>query len=64
MIWTINLGQSTSSKVTTRTETHEVTYPVARMIEVTKWKSVNAVCLCCLTHGSCVEVTGLQSLLT
>ena len=26
--------------------------------------SVDAISLCCLTHGSCVEVTGLQSLLT
>ena len=39
-------------------------YSVARAIEVTTWQTVDAVYLCCLTHGSCVEVTGFQSLLT
>ena len=36
---------------------------VARVIEVTAWQSVDAICLCCLSNSSCVEVTGLQSLL-
>jgi len=26
--------------------------------------AVDAICLCCLTHGACVKVTGLQPLLT
>jgi len=30
-----------------------LTYSVSRAIEVTTWQSVDAVCLCCLTHGSC-----------
>ena len=39
--------------VTTRMETtHGLTFSVARVIEVTAWQSVNAVCHCCLTHGS------------
>ena len=33
---------------------------VARVTEVTAWQSVNTVCLCCLTHCSCIDVTGLQ----
>lgn len=35
-------------------------------VEVTEWQSFNAVCLFFfwMTHDSCVEVTGLQSLLT
>jgi len=37
-------------------------YSVARVIEVTAWQSVDAVSLCCLTHGFCVEVAGLQFL--
>ena len=28
-------------------------YSVSRVIEVTAWQSVNAVCHCCLTHSSC-----------
>ena len=60
----LNHGQSTSLTVTTRMETtHGLAYSVARAIEVTAWQSVDAVCLCCLTHCFCVEVTG-QSLLT
>ena len=60
----LNHGQSTSLTATTRMETtHRLTYSVARVIKLTAWQSVNAVCLCCLTHCSCVEVTG-QSLLT
>ena len=56
-------GQSTSSMATTRIETtYGLTYSVARVIEVTAWQSVDAVSLCYLTHSSCVEVTGLQSL--
>ena len=61
----MNHGQSNSSMVTTRTEpTHGLTYSVARTIHVTTWQSVDAVCLCCLTHGACVKFTGLQPLLT
>jgi len=49
---------------TARTETtHGLNYSVARAIDVTEWQSVNAVCLYCLTHGACVNVTGLQPLL-
>jgi len=44
---------------TTRMET----ISVARARGVTEWQSVIAVLLCCLAHGSCVEVTGPQSLL-
>jgi len=33
--------------------THGLTYSVARAIEVTTWQSVDAICLCVLTHGSC-----------
>ena len=59
------IGQSNSSMATTRTETiHRLTYSVAREIYVTAWQSVNAICLCCLTYGACVKVTGLQPLLT
>jgi len=51
--------------VTTGTETtHGLTYSVATATEVTAWQSIDAVYLCCLTHGACVKVTGLQSLLT
>ena len=61
----MNHGQSNSSMATTRAETiHGHTYLMARTIHVTTWQSVDAVCLCCLTHSTCVEVTGLQSLLT
>ena len=50
----LNHGQSTSLTATTRMETtHGLAYSVARAIEVTAWQSVDAVCLCCLTHGSC-----------
>ena len=31
---------------------------VATAIEVTTWQSVNTICHCCLTPGSCVEATG------
>jgi len=31
---------------------------VARVIEVTAWQSVDAICHCCPTPSSCVEVTG------
>jgi len=44
--------------------THGLAYLVARVLEETAWQSIDAVYLCCLTHGSCVEITGLQSLLT
>ena len=62
----MNHGQSASLMATTRTETttQGLTYSVARMMEVIAWQSVSAVYLCCLTHSACVEVTGLQSLLT
>ena len=61
----MNHEQSTSSMVTTRiVTTHGLTYSLARAIEVTAWQSVKAIYLCCLIHGSCVEVTGLLSLLT
>ena len=43
--------------------THGLTYSVARAVVVTAWIPVNAICLCCLSNGSCVEVTGLHSLL-
>jgi len=52
----LNHGQSTSSSsvATTRIETtHGLTYLVARVIE--EWQSVDAICLCCLTNGSCVD---------
>ena len=50
----VNLEQSTSLMATTRTETtHGLTYLVSRVTEVTAWQSVDAVCLCCLTHSSC-----------
>jgi len=49
----------------TRTETtHGLTYSMARAIDITAWQSVDAICLCCLTHGACVQVSGLQPLLT
>ena len=32
---------------------HGLTNSVARVIEVNTWHSVDAVCHCCLTHGSC-----------
>ena len=52
----MNHGQSNSSMATTRTEnTHGLTYPVARVIDITAWQSVDTVCLCCLTHGVCVS---------
>ena len=51
--------------VTTKTETtHGLTYLMARVIDITAWQSADAICLCCLTHGACVKVTGLQPLLT
>jgi len=40
--------------------THGLAYLAARALEETAWQSIDAVCLCCLTHGSCVEITGLQ----
>ena len=40
------------------------TYSVARAIDITARQSVDAFCLCYLTHGACVKVTGLQPLLT
>ena len=59
----MNHGQSNSSVATTRMEnTHGLTYSVARAIDITAWQSVDAICLCCLTHGACVKVTGLQPL--
>ena len=33
--------------------THGLTYSVARAIGVTAWQSVDAVCHCYMTHGSC-----------
>ena len=48
---------------TTRTETtYGLTYSVARAIEVTACQSVDAICLCCLIPGSCVEVTTVMGL--
>ena len=44
--------------------THRLSYSVARAIDIIAWQSVDAVCLCCLTHGAGVKVTGLQPLLT
>ena len=50
----MNHEQSTSSMATKRTEiTHGLAYSVSRVIEVTAWQSVSAVCLYSLTHGSC-----------
>ena len=50
----MNHEQPTSSTSTTSTETtHQLTYTVARAIEVTAWQSVDAVCHGRLTHGSC-----------
>jgi len=61
----MNNGQSNSMMVTTRMETtHGLTYSMARVIDITVWQSVDAICLCCLTHGACVKVTGLPPLLT
>ena len=61
----MNNEQPASSIVTRMMETtHGLTYSVARVIEVSAWQSVNAVCLCCVAHSSCIEVKGLQSLLT
>lgn len=61
----MNNEQPASSIVTTTMETtHRLTYSVARVIEVSAWQSVNAICLCCVAHSSCIEVKGLQSLLT
>jgi len=52
----MNHGQSNSSMATTRTEnTHGLTYPVARAIDITAWQSVDTICLRCLTHGVCVS---------
>ena len=57
----VNHGQSNSSMATTRMETtHGLTNSVARAIDITAWQSIDAVCLCCLTHGACVKVTGLK----
>ena len=57
----LNRGWSSSSMVTARIEsTHGLTCSVARVIEVTARHCADAVCLCCLTHGSYVEVTGLH----
>ena len=50
----VNHEQSTFSMVTTRMETiRGLSYSVSRVTEVTTWQSVDAVCLCFLTHGSC-----------
>ena len=52
----MNHGQSNSSMATKRTEnTHGLTYPVARAIDITAWQSVDTVYLCCLTHGVCLS---------
>jgi len=61
----MNHGQSNFAMATTRTETtHGLTSSMARAIDITAWQSADAICLCCLTHGSCVKVTGPQPLLT
>ena len=61
----MNHGQSNSTMATTRMETtHGLTYSMARAIDITAWQSVDAIFLCCLTHGACVKVTGFQLLLT
>jgi len=61
----MNREQPTSSMVTTGMETTlGLTYSLARATEVTAWQFIDAVYLCCLTHGACVKATGLQSLLT
>ena len=50
----VNREQFPSLMVTTRTETTcGLMYSVSKAIEVTAWQSDDAVCLCCLTHGSC-----------
>ena len=61
----MNRGQSIKLPMaTTRIETTlGLTYSVARAIDVTAWQFVDAVCLCCLTHGAYVKVTGLEPLL-
>jgi len=33
--------------------TRGLTYSVLKATEATAWQSVDAVCLCCLTHGFC-----------
>ena len=33
--------------------THRLTYSVATVVEVTVRQSVDAICHCCLIHGSC-----------
>ena len=46
--------ESTSSMAAKTTETiHGLAYSVARTTEVTTWQSVDAICHCCQTHGSC-----------
>ena len=50
----VNHEQSIFSMATTRMETiRGLTSSVSRVTEVTAWQSVDAVCLCFLTHGSC-----------
>jgi len=61
----MNHGQSNSAMATTRTKTtHGLIYWMARAIDITAWQSVDAICLCCLTHSACVKITGLPPLLT
>ena len=56
----MNHGQSNSTMATRMETTHGLTYSMARAIDITAWQSVDAICLCCLTHGACVKVTGFQ----
>ena len=49
----VNHEQSTSMATTTTETPRGLACSVSRVIEVTAWQSVDAVCLCCLTHGSC-----------
>jgi len=48
----VNHDNLPRSMATTRMETTRgPAYSVCRAIEVTAWQSVDAICLCCLTHG-------------
>jgi len=48
----VNREQSTSSMA--MTTTRGLAYSVSRVMEVSAWQSVNAICfVACMTHGSC-----------
>ena len=52
--------ETSNSAMATRMETtHRLTYSMARVIDITTWQSVEAICLC-LTHSACIKVTELH----